>query len=129
MKNSQKISISILLSPNEVAVPTPFEPIFIPLPLTTPAHKQSTKQHPTHKPTYVRPPRDAANLLRTGQRRCAAKQINEEPEDKIKYGWNLEKEREKEDWKQNNESRRRKEHQIRTEHAGDRARGAYRWKR
>ena len=55
--------------------------------------------------------------------------LNEEPEDKIKYGWNLEKEREKEDWKQNNESRRRKKHQIRTEHARDRARGAYRWNR
>ena len=56
----------------------------------------------------MRPPRDAAHFLWTGQRRCAAKQINEEPEDKRKDGWNLEKEREKEDRKQNNKSRCRK---------------------
>ena len=77
----------------------------------------------------MRPPRDAANLLRTGQSRSAAKQINEESEDKIKYGWNLEEEREKENRKQNNQSRCREKHQIRAEHARDRARGAYRWKR
>ncbi len=78
---------------------------------------------PTCAPSYT------ADLLGTSQRRRATKQLNKEPEDEIKYGWNLEKEWEKEDWKQNNESRRRKKHQIRTEHARDRARGAYRWKR
>jgi hypothetical protein len=77
----------------------------------------------------VGPPSDAADLLRASQRRRAAKQINEEPEDKIKYGRNFEEKREEEDWKQDDESRRWKKYQIRTENARNRARGAYRWER
>src|SRR5436190_665909 len=110
-------------------LPSPFEPVFIRLQLPASTRKQATQEHSTYESAHVRPPRDTTDFLRTGQRRCAAKQINKEPEDKIKYGWNLEKEREKEEWKQNNESRRRKEHQVRTEHTRDRARSAYRWKR
>ena len=37
-----------------------------------------------------------------------------------------EEEWKKEDWEQHNESRCGKKHQIRTEHAGNRSRGAYR---
>jgi hypothetical protein len=47
----------------------------------------------------VRPERYAADLLRTGQCRRAAKQINQEPEDKVKYGWHLEEERKEENRK------------------------------
>jgi hypothetical protein len=91
------------------------------LQLSTTARKQATQKHSTHKPAYVRPPRDAAHFLWTGQRRCAAKQINQEPEEKIKYGRNLEEEGEKEDWKQDNESCCRKKYQVRTKHARNRA--------
>src|SRR5437899_12399033 len=101
MKNSQKISIFILLHLTRSRLPRPFEPVLIWLQLPTPAHKQSTQKHPTHESTYVRPPRSAADLLRTGQCRRAAEQLDSKPEDKIKYGWDLKQERKKKDWKQN----------------------------
>jgi hypothetical protein len=121
MKNNQKISISFSFRLTSSRLPRPFEAVLVWLRWPAPAHKQPTQNHATHKSTDVRPPRDAAHLLRTGQRRCAAKQINQEPEDKIKYGRNFEEEGEKEDWKQDNESRCRKKYQVRTKHARNRA--------
>jgi hypothetical protein len=50
----------------------------------------------------MRPPRNAADLLWTGQRRRTAEQLNQEPKKKVQNGRNLEKERIKENWKQNN---------------------------
>ena len=73
------------------------------------------------------PPRDAAHLLRTGQCRRAAKQVNEEPQDKVKHGRHFEEERKEENRKQNNQPRCRKKYQICTKHACNRTGSADRW--
>src|SRR2546422_10538264 len=84
------------------------------------------RSHSADKSTNVRPPRDAPDLLRTGQRSSAAKQLAQKPDCQVKNRRDLEEEWKKEDWEQNNQPGRREKQQISAEHARDCARGAYR---
>jgi len=94
------------------------------------AGAQTTDTESRHSQIHRRgPPRDAAHLLRTGQPPLLpAKQINQEPEEKIKYGRNLEEEGKKKTGNQDIESPPSEKHQD-TRQARRTARCTYGWDR
>ena len=67
----------------------------------------------------MRPPGNAADLLRTGQGERAAKQLREEPNGEIEHGRHFKEEREKEDRKQHDQPRGRIKQKISAEHPGN----------
>src|SRR6266478_2373650 len=61
-------------------LPRPFERVFIWLRWTTSSRKKPAEKHPADKSADVRPPRNAPDLLRAGQRSSATKQLAEKPD-------------------------------------------------